>query len=88
MKQPTRFGMLAGLGRLALLVSDPGIYSQLTERAQIERMPLEMLENRFYGFDHREAGRWLVTEWKLPPELNDVLTGGPLRMAPTRIWPC
>ena len=72
------FGLLAGLGRLALLVSDPDIYSRLTERAQAENLPLEMLENRFYGFDHRDAGRWLVTEWKLPSELNDVLAGSPL----------
>ena len=72
------FGLLAGLGRLALLVSDPEVYSRLTERAQAENMPLEMLENRFYGFDHRDAGRWLVTEWKLPAELNDVLVGSPI----------
>ena len=30
------FGLLAGLGRLALLVSDPAAYSRLTERAQAE----------------------------------------------------
>ncbi len=71
------FGLLAGLGRLALLVSDPEVYSRLTERAQVEKLPLEMLENRFYGFDHRDAGRWLITEWKLPTELNDVLVGSP-----------
>ena len=71
------FGLLAGLGRLALLVSDPEAYSRLVERAQIEHMPLELLENRFFGFDHRDAGRWLVTAWKLPEELNDVLVGSP-----------
>jgi HD-like signal output (HDOD) protein len=71
------FGMLAGLGRLALLVSDPEVYSRLAERAEAENLPLEMLENRFFGFDHRDAGRWLVTEWKLPLELNDVLVGSP-----------
>jgi HD-like signal output (HDOD) protein len=72
------FGLLAGLGRLALLVSDPDVYSRLVERAQAENLPLEMLENRFYGFDHRDAGRWLVTEWKLPPELNEILLGSPV----------
>ena len=71
------FGLLAGLGRLALLVSDPEIYSGLAERALAENLPLEMLENRVFGFDHREAGRWLVTEWKLPSELNDVLASSP-----------
>ncbi len=72
------FGLLAGLGRLALLVSDPQAYSQLAERAESEQIPLEILENRFYGFDHRDAGRWLVTEWKLPSELNDILAGSPV----------
>ena len=71
------FGLLAGLGRLAFLVSDPEAYSRLTERAQSERIPLELLEHQFYGFDHRDAGRWLVTEWKLPAELNDVLVSNP-----------
>ena len=71
------FGLLAGLGRLALLVSDPDVYSQLAARAQAESKPLELLEHRFFGFDHRDAGRWLVMEWKLPPELNDVLVGSP-----------
>jgi len=66
-------GLLAGLGRLVLLVSDPEMYSCLAERALAENMPLEVVENRFYGFDHRDAGRWLVSEWKLPPELADVL---------------
>jgi HD-like signal output (HDOD) protein len=67
------FGLLAGLGRLALLVSEPTIYSQLAERAQVESIPLEMLEARFFGFDSREVGTWLVAEWKLPVELVDVL---------------
>lgn len=71
------FGLLAGLGRLALLVSDPEVYSRLAERAQLEHLSLELLENRLYGFDHRDAGQWLVSEWKLPPELNDVLIGSP-----------
>ena len=31
------FGLLAGLGRLALLVSDPEVYSTLAERAQTEK---------------------------------------------------
>ncbi len=71
------FGLLAGLGRLALLVSDPTVYTRLAERAQAEGIPLEMLENRFFGFDHRDAGQWLISEWKLPVELNDVLVGSP-----------
>ena len=68
------FGLLAGLGRLALLVSEPTIYSQLADRAQVENIMLEVLETRFFGFDHLDVGVWLVSEWKLPPELVDVLS--------------
>ena len=71
------FGLLAGLGRLALLVSEPTVYSQLAQRAQMESIPLETLETRFFGFDSREAGTWLVSEWKLPTELADVLAKVP-----------
>ena len=67
------FGLLAGIGRLALLSSNPEMYSHLVTRAANERMPLEMLEEELFGFDHREAGAWLVREWRLPDELNNVL---------------
>jgi HD-like signal output (HDOD) protein len=67
------FGLLAGIGRLALLVSDPGHYTELVSRAEAERVPLDLLERQVLGFDHREAGRWLVTQWKLPSELNAVV---------------
>ena len=63
------FGLLNGLGRLALLASDPMAYSQVVEQAETEDRPLEALEARMFGFDSREAGAWLVSEWRLPAEL-------------------
>ena len=70
------FGLLAGLGRMALLVSNPQLYSHAASRAESERMPLAIIERELYGFDHRDAGRFLVTEWKLPEEMNAVLFVG------------
>lgn len=70
------FGLLAGLGRMALLVSNPQLFSHAASRAESERMPLEIIERELYGFDHRDAGRYLVREWKLPEEMNAVLFVG------------
>jgi HD-like signal output (HDOD) protein len=72
------FGLLAGLGRLALLVSEPNVYPGLADRAYAEGIPLDILEVRFFGFDHRDVGLWLVQEWKLPVELNEVLSITPV----------
>jgi len=72
------FGLLAGLGRMALLVSNPQVYTHAVARAEAERMPLEILERELFGFDHRDAGRFLVDEWKLPSELSAVLFSGSL----------
>ncbi len=63
------FGLLAGIGRLALLVSEPSAYVRLANRAEAEDLPLDALERDFFGFDHLQAGAWLVTEWQLPKEL-------------------
>jgi HD-like signal output (HDOD) protein len=66
------FGLLAGIGRLALLISDPATYTKLAARSETEGIPLDSLEAIAYGCDHREAGAWLVEHWKLPAELLDL----------------
>lgn len=67
------FGLLAGIGRLALVVLNPQLYTHLVSRAEAERMPVDIFEKELFGFDHREAGNWLVREWKLPEELSTVV---------------
>jgi HD-like signal output (HDOD) protein len=66
------FGLLAGIGRLALLVSDPEAYQEIAYRAETEGISLDLLEANFFGFDNRQAARWLVSEWHLPIELLKV----------------
>lgn len=70
------FGLLAGLGRMALLVSNPQLYAHVVARAEREHMPLEIIERELYGFDQRDAGRFLIQEWKMPEEMNAVLFAG------------
>ena len=67
------FGLLGVLGRMSLLVSNPQLFSYAVTRAERERIPLELIERELYGFDHRDAGRYLVAEWELPEELGAVL---------------
>lgn len=77
------FGLLAGIGRLALLVSNPQLYTHLVSKAEMERMPLDVFEKELFGFDHREAGNWLVREWKLPEELaTTVFSAAPPSFGP------
>lgn len=71
-------GLLAGIGRLALLVSDPDVYSAMVQRAQAESAPLELMENRFFGFDNKEVTRYLVREWRLPAELHEIVSVAPV----------
>jgi len=70
------FGLLAGIGTLALLVSEPAAYCQLVRQATEEDIPLETLEAQFFGFDNREAGAQLVSDWHLPPDLLKVFSPG------------
>lgn len=80
------FGLLSGIGRLGLLVSDPQLYTHLAMRAERERMPLEILERELFGCDHIEAGDCLIRLWKLPPEMATILFGGtPMNGADARL---
>ncbi|HEY3740015.1 MAG TPA: HDOD domain-containing protein [Bryobacteraceae bacterium] len=70
------FGLLSGIGRLGLLVSDPQLYTHLAMRAERERLPFDVLERELFGCDHIEAGDCLIRQWKLPPEMATILFGG------------
>jgi putative nucleotidyltransferase with HDIG domain len=57
-------GLLHDLGRLALLVTHPAEYEDLIRTGG----DLLVMERERFGIDHCQAGAWLMTEWKLPPE--------------------
>ena len=65
-------GVLHDLGRLALGVIRPAEYGTLL--SGFTGSPAEILEAEklLFGIDHCEAGRHLIKEWKLSPELEPV----------------
>src|SRR5258708_26657491 len=58
---------------MAVLVWNARVYQHAVAGEESGRMPLELLERELFGFDHRDAARYLVDEWKLPSELSAVL---------------
>ncbi|MGC2403299.1 MAG: HDOD domain-containing protein [Acidobacteriaceae bacterium] len=59
-------GIVHDVGRLALTVISPKPYAQLLEKHQGSASSLLEAERALFGFDHCEAGRHLVSDWKLP----------------------
>lgn len=67
-------GLLHDIGRLGLLVANPGTYDSLVAGARRDAVSLLDLEKLRFGMDHCAAGRALMLQWGLPPEVS-VATG-------------
>jgi HD-like signal output (HDOD) protein len=66
-------GVLHEIGRFALAVLRPQEYAKLLETHCGSVGSILEGERMLFGFDHREAGQHLVTEWKLPAEFEAML---------------
>jgi HD-like signal output (HDOD) protein len=64
-------GLIHDIGRLALLRAFPNYEKALTEAAS-EGKNLLAIEKGLYGMDHTEAGRWLLSQWGCPLDLQIV----------------
>ena len=64
-------GLIHDIGRLALLRAFPDYGKALTEAAT-EGRSLLAAEKGLYGMDHAEAGRWLLSQWGCPLDLQTV----------------
>jgi HD-like signal output (HDOD) protein len=64
-------GLIHDIGRLALLRAFPNYEAALTEAAAGGRN-LQAIEKGLYGMDHSEAGRWLLSQWGCPLDLQIV----------------
>ncbi|MGE3313463.1 MAG: HDOD domain-containing protein [Planctomycetaceae bacterium] len=62
-------GLLADLGRLAMLKTVPRDYQPVIEAANQEQGPLIEFETRMLGVNHVEIGSKLMENWKLPAAL-------------------
>jgi HD-like signal output (HDOD) protein len=64
-------GLVHDIGQLALLTVYPQYEKALASAGEREISPME-LERELFGLDHAEAGRWLLSEWNFPVELQNV----------------
>ncbi len=66
-------GVLHDIGRLALAVIRPNQYAILLARHEGAGASILPLESELFGCDHCEAGKQLVTGWKLPSDFEPVV---------------
>ena len=66
-------GVMHDIGRLALAVIRPKEYADLIMSHNGSPGSMLNCERDLFGFDHCEAGRHLIADWKLPPEFNAVV---------------
>jgi len=74
--QPERFfvaGLLHDIGRLMVFLKAPKEGIQILERADHEGMLASAMEREILGFDHAELGAELVSFWKLPHSLKEMV---------------
>ena len=62
-------GLLADVGRLALLACYPTEYGNLIEVARENDFDQLECERELFDIDHCAAGRWLGRQWNLPDDL-------------------
>lgn len=62
-------GLLADVGRLALMRDDPSAYASLMDRARQEHRPIEEFELEELGKVHSEVSAELLDGWSLPDSI-------------------
>jgi len=65
-------GLLHDLGRLALLVAYPAEYANVVLVSEENAFDLLQTERELFDIDHCEAGQWLMREWRLPQEYQEI----------------
>jgi HD-like signal output (HDOD) protein len=65
-------GVMHDIGRLALAVIRPKEYSQLLGSHSGTPASILLAEREIFGWDHCEAGRQLIIDWKLPCEFEPI----------------
>ncbi len=67
-------GVMHDIGRLALAVIRPKEYATLLETHRGSAASLLLCERDMFGFDHCEAGRHLIADWKLPCDFEAIVS--------------
>ncbi len=61
--------LLADIALPVLLVSWSEYYLPVVEQWRLSPMRLSQIERRHFGWDHGQAGAWIVRSWGLPDEM-------------------
>jgi HD-like signal output (HDOD) protein len=67
-------GVMHDIGRLALAVIRPKEYAALILAHSGSPGSMLKCEHDLFGFDHCEAGRQLIADWKLPAEFQAIVS--------------
>ena len=67
-------GILHDVGRLALAVIRPNEYATLLARHAGTGVSILELETDLFGCDHCQAGKHLITDWKLPSDFEAIVS--------------
>jgi len=79
-------GVLHDIGRLALAVLQPKEYAQLLSSFVGSPFAILEEEQKLFGWNHSEAGRNLITDWKLPPEFEPIVAEHHLAWVKDSSW--
>jgi len=66
-------GVMHDIGRLALSAIRPREYTDLLESHRGSAESILESEQAMFGFDHCQAGRQLIADWRLPPAFESVV---------------
>lgn len=64
---------LHDIGKLMMSNEKPNLYREVTRLARDERIPVFRAEQSVFGFDHAEAGGYLLGQWQLPASVVDAV---------------
>ena len=67
-------GVLHDIGRLAMVVMRPKTYDALLMNHCGSPGSILPLERDLFGFDHCEAGKHLIADWKLPADFEEIVS--------------
>ena len=79
-------GVLHDIGRLALAVIRPNEYAALLTRHRGSGASMLAMETELFGCDHCEAGRHLITDWKLPADFHSIVGDHHAARRTDRVW--
>lgn len=79
-------GILHDIGRIALAVIQPQEYAKLLGSHQGTPDSILEGEHGLFGWNHCEIGKRLVPDWKLPPELEPMISEHHLPRVVDRPW--